>query len=134
MRWKWLVLGLVALVGCIDFGGKLDTPIEGGGGGNLGGGSLGGLGGSDGGVTGTFACDHHSLDSTCTTYESGTLQSDAQASCNGTLLQTVCPTTAAVGHCQIGGDIDVYYSDGTTPHTAAEAKQTCEFNGGVFSN
>ena len=134
MRRKWLFLGMVALVGCIDFGGKLDTPVEGGG--SLGGGSLGGgsvTPAGDGGVTGTFACDHHALDSTCTTYASGTAQSDAQASCDGTLLQNACPTTASAGACQFSRETDVYYSDGTTPHTATDAKQTCDFNGGVFS-
>jgi hypothetical protein len=134
MRWKGLVLGLVALVGCIDFGGKLDTPVEGGG--SLGGGSLssGSLGpATDGGVTGTFACDHHAVDSTCTTYASGTAQTDAQARCDGTLLQTACPTSSSVGQCQFANETDVYYSDGTTPHTPADAKQTCDFNGGVFA-
>ena len=131
MRWKWLVLG-AALIGCIDFGGKLDTPVEGGGGGSLGGsGSL--TPSSDAGVTGTFACDHHAVDSTCTTYAAGTAQTDAQASCDGTLLQTACPTGGSVGKCQFSRETDVYYSDGTTPHTATDAKQTCDFNGGVFS-
>jgi hypothetical protein len=134
MRWKGLVVGLVALVGCIYFGGKLDTPIEGGGslgGSALGGGSLGPA--TDGGVTGTFACDHHALDSTCTTYASGTAQADAQARCDGTLLQTACPTSSSVGQCQFSRQTDTYYSDGTTPHTATDAKQTCDFNGGVFA-
>jgi hypothetical protein len=130
MRWKWLAVGLVALVGCIDFGGKLDTPVEGGG--AIGsGGSL--TPAADGGVTGTFACDHRSLDSTCTTYASGTAQADAQARCDGTLLQTACPTSSSVGECQFAAETDIYYSDGTTPHTATDAKQACDFNGGVFS-
>lgn len=134
MRWKWGLLGMIgatALIGCLDIGGKLDTPIEGGNGGSLGG--LGALG--DGGAaTGTFSCDHHAVDSTCTTYAAGTTQEYAQAYCDGTLLQTRCPTMGAVGSCQVGGETDVYYSDGALPRTASDAKAACDFSGGVFSN
>lgn len=142
-RLAWLVSGvavvaLVAMPGCLDIGGEWKQGNgQGGNGGVLTGtsGALGGLGGDGGSAaTGTFACDHHSLDSTCTTYAAGTSQSDAQASCDGTLLQTACPTVASVGRCQIGGETDVYYSDGATPQTAATAKQSCDFNGGLFGN
>lgn len=123
--------------GCLDIGGEWKQGNgQGGNGGVLTGssGALGGIGGDGGLAAGTFACDHHTLDSTCTTYASGTTQSDAQASCDGKLFQTVCPTTAEVGRCQIGGEVDVYYSDGATPHTATDAKQSCDFNGGTFAN
>ncbi|MFO0738685.1 MAG: hypothetical protein U0270_22500 [Labilithrix sp.] len=133
MRWKWVLSGTLALIGCIDFGGKLDTPIEGGNGGALGNGTTLGASG-DGGAPGTYACDLHGLDSTCTTYASGTSKTDAQASCSGKLLETTCPTAGSVGRCAIGGTTDVYYSDGATPHTAADAKADCAFSGGTFSN
>jgi len=130
---RGIVLGAVAAVamlGCIDFGGKLDTPIEGGG--TLAGGG-GALGGGDGGVTGNYSCDHHAVDSTCSSFASGTSQTDAQAACNAMLLTTPCPTTAEVGRCTSANTIIVYYSDGTTPHTAADAKANCDLVGGAFT-
>ena len=139
MRWIWAIPTVLTLAACIDFGGKLDTPIEGGNGGALG--SSGAVtGGSltpavDGGAvgTGTYACDHHQVDSTCTTYASGTTETNARAACDAKLLTTACPTTAAVGRCQIVRQISVYYSDGVTPRTAADAQSACDFSGGVFT-
>jgi hypothetical protein len=106
-------------------------------GGSSGSGGSGGAGTGDGGPGTTYACDNRTLDSTCADYWSGATRSEADASCDGTVLEGACPSDSAVGSCTVLANngkalTNTFYGGGPKPWTEASAMASCTTAGGTF--
>lgn len=86
-------------------------------------------GGSD--TNPPYSCDNRFYTSTCADWDANVTKADAEASCDGKVVESRCPRDPAVGICTVpnpkgeGQLTNTYYSNGPEPYTEATAREAC---------